>query len=219
MHNKLASGYLSRQPYTAGPAVPVRELHEGYRAEILAHLLLLDDEDRRLRFGTQTPDEVIHHYAERLNFNRDALFGSFDSQLNLIGMAHLAYLPKLKGQSQAAEFGVSVLPNSRGQGIGTALLARASVRSRNTRIETLFVHCLANNRAMMHLAHKADMRIEYAHGDADAYLTLAPASPSTIAEEAVNEQWAGFDYALKENFKRSNAAWSWLLNKLVASPT
>jgi RimJ/RimL family protein N-acetyltransferase len=219
MHNKLANSHLSSKPYMAGLAVPVRELHAGHRDEILRHLLLLNEEDRRLRFGTQTPDEVIHHYVEGLDFNKDKVFGSFDSQLNLIGMAHLAYLPKTKDHPQAAEFGVSVLPDGRGRGIGTALLARASVHSRNTRIETLFVHCLANNRAMMHLAQKAGMRVEYAYGDADAYLKLPPANPGTIVEEAANEQWADFDYALKENLKRSNAMWSWFLGKRVVRPT
>ena len=219
MHNKLANSHSPSKLYTARLAVPVRELHSGHRAEILRHLLLLNEEDRRLRFGTQTPDEVIHHYVEGLDFKRDTLFGSFDAQLNLIGMAHLAYLPKAKGQPLAAEFGVSVLPDGRGKGIGTALLARASVHSRNTRIETLFVHCLANNRAMMHLAQKAGMRVEYAYGDADAYLKLPPANPGTIVEEAANEQWADFDYALKENLKRSNEAWSWFLGKPVVRPT
>lgn len=219
MHNTLANSHLPGKPYIAMPVVPVRELHAGHRDEILRHLLLLNEEDRRLRFGTQTPDEVIQHYVEGLDFNRDAIFGSFDSQLNLIGMAHLAYLPKTKGQPQAAEFGVSVLPNGRGQGIGTALLARASVHSRNTRIETLFVHCLANNKAMMHLAQKAGMRVEYAYGDADAFLKLPPANPGTIVEEAANEQWADFDYALKENFKRTNDAWSWFLGKPIVRIT
>ncbi|MES2586656.1 MAG: GNAT family N-acetyltransferase [Pseudomonadota bacterium] len=218
MHNTLVNSHTPNMPYMAGLAVPVRELHAGHRDQILQHLLLLNDEDRRLRFGTQTPDEVIHHYVDGLDFNKDAVFASFDSQLNLIGMAHLAYLPKIKGQAQAAEFGVSVLPDGRGQGIGTALLARASVHSRNTRIETLFVHCLANNRAMMHLAQKAGMRVEYAYGDADAYLKLPPANPATIVEEAANEQWAGFDYAVKENLKRSSDAWSWFLGKPV-TPT
>jgi RimJ/RimL family protein N-acetyltransferase len=219
MHNTLGNSRLHSKPYMAGFAVPVRELHAGHRADILRHLLLLNDEDRRLRFGTQTPNEVIHHYVEHLDFNRDTVFGSFDSQLNLIGMAHLAYLPKVKSQAQVAEFGVSVLPNGRGQGLGTALLSRASVHSRNTRIETLFVHCLANNRAMMHLAQKAGMRVQYAYGDADAYLTLPPANTSTIVEEAASEQWAGLDYALKENFKRSNDVWSWFLGNPVARTT
>jgi RimJ/RimL family protein N-acetyltransferase len=211
MHHKLAKSHLPSKPYTAGLVVPVRELHAGHRSEILRHLLLLNEEDRRLRFGTQTPDEVIHHYVDSLDFHKDSVFGSFDTQLNLVGMAHLAYLPKVKGQPRAAEFGVSVLPQGRTQGIGGALLARASVHSRNTYVETLFVHCLANNRPMMRLAQKMGMRVEYAYGDADAYLKLSPANPSTIVEEAANKQWADFDYALKSSFKRSNDAWFWLL--------
>ena len=219
MHKKLVVTHSRSKQFATGFAVAVRELHAGHRAEILRHLLLLNDGDRRLRFGTQTPDEVIHQYVEHLDFTRDAIFGSFDSQLNIIGMAHLAYLPKLKGQANAAEFGVSVLPNGRGQGIGTALLARASVHSRNTRIETLHVHCLANNKAMMRLAKNAGMLVEYAYGDADAYLKLPPANPGTIVEEAANGQWADFDYAIKENFKRSNDAWFWFLGKPVIRPT
>jgi hypothetical protein len=219
MHNKLANIHSPGKPYAKSPVVPIRELHAGHKAEILRHLLLLNIGDRRLRFGTHTPDEVIRRYVEGLDFNRDAVFGSFDSQLSLIGMAHLAYLPKTKGRPQAAEFGVSVLIDGRGKGVGTALLARASVHSRNTRIETLFVHCLVNNRAMMHLAQKAGMRVEYACGDADAYLKLPPANSGTIVEEAADEQWADFDYALKENLKRSNDAWSWLLGARAVRPT
>jgi RimJ/RimL family protein N-acetyltransferase len=215
MHNKLANSHLPAKPYKIGLAVPVRELHEGHQQEILQHLISLNPEDRRLRFGSQTSDEVIHQYVERLNFNTDAVFGCFDDQLNLVAMAHLAYLPKTADQAQAAEFGVSVLPSGRSQGIGSALLARAAVHARNTNIETLFVHCLANNRAMMHLAQKAGMQVEYAFGDADAYLKLPPANHSTRVEEAANEQWGDFDYAIKRTLKRANQAWWWLLGKPI----
>lgn len=211
MHNKLVNPYSYPKPYKHSVAVPVRELHAGYREQILCHFLQLSEEDRRLRFGTLTPDEVICHYVEQLDFNKDTIFGSFDAHLNLIGMAHLAYLPKVEGKPYAAEFGVSVLLEGRGQGIGNALLERAAVHSRNTRVETLFVHCLANNKTMMHLAKKAGMQVEYAYGDADAYLKLPPANPGTIVQEAANEHWADFDYALKENLKRSNEAWMWFL--------
>jgi GNAT superfamily N-acetyltransferase len=213
MHNKLANKYLPPQPYSAGQAIPVRELHAGHRSEILSHLLQLGDEDRRLRFGTQTSNEVIHYYVERLDFDRDAVFGVFNGDLKLIGMAHLAYLPEVKGQEHAAEFGVSVLPEGRAQGLGTALLQRSAVHSRNSNIQILYVHCLANNKAMMHLAQKAGMTVEYAYGDADAFLKLPPANPGTIVEEAANEQWADFDYALKENLKLANQAWWWFLGR------
>jgi GNAT superfamily N-acetyltransferase len=218
MHNKLLVDHLPSQPYSAGQAIPVRELHAGHRGEILQHLLQLNEEDRRLRFGTQTPNEVIEHYVEHLNFNKDNVFGIFDSNLKLIGMAHLAYLPEIKAQARAAEFGVSVLPEARSQGLGTALLQRSAVHARNTRIETLYVHCLANNKAMMHLAQKTNMRVEYAYGDADAYLKLLPASPASIVEEAANVQWADMDYALKVNLKRSNQAWWWLLGRPKLAP-
>lgn len=213
MHNKLANNRLHGKPYTTWQAIPVRELNAGYKDEILGHLLQLNDEDRRLRFGTQTPDEVIAHYVEHLDFKKDTVFGIFDNNLKLIGMAHLAYLPETKGETRAAEFGVSVLPEGRAQGLGTALLQRSAVHSRNTRIETLYVHCLASNKAMMHLAQKAGMRVEYANGDADAYLKLSPASPATIVEEAANEQWADLDYAMKSNLKKSNQAWWWFLGR------
>jgi GNAT superfamily N-acetyltransferase len=213
MHNKSASLLQSTRLNAGATLVPVRELHAGHREAILHHFLQLNEDDRRLRFGTQTPNEVIEHYVEGLDFNQDAVFGIFDTQLNIVGLAHLAYLPVFKSQVRAAEFGVSVLPEGRGQGLGTALLGRAAVHSRNTRIETLFVHCLANNRAMMHLAQKAGMRVEYAYGDADAYLTLPPANSSTIVQEVANEQWADVDYALKANLKRSHSAWSWWLGR------
>jgi RimJ/RimL family protein N-acetyltransferase len=218
MHNKLASKHLPGKPYSARQAVPVRELHARHADQILQHFLQLNDEDRRLRFGTQTPDEVIARYVRGLDFNKDAIFGIFDLNLKLIGMAHLAYLPELKGQARAAEFGVSVLLKGRSQGFGTALLQRSAVHSRNTRIETLYVHCLTSNKAMMHLAQKAGMSIEYAHGDADAYLRLPPASPATIVEEAANEQWADMDYALKQNLKSSNQAWSWFFGRPKLAP-
>ena len=66
---------------------------------------------------------------------------------------------------------------------------------------------------MMHLAQKAGMRVEYANGDADAYLKLPPANTATIVQEAANEQWADMDYVLKQNLKRSNQAWWWFLGK------
>ncbi|MBU3613970.1 GNAT family N-acetyltransferase [Polynucleobacter sp. Latsch14-2] len=218
MHNKLAKSHSPKRPNAGGGLVPVRELHAGHRSTILHHFLQLNEDDRRLRFGTHTPNEVIERYVEGLDFNQDAIFGIFDTELNIVGLAHLAYLPVFKSKGRAAEFGVSVLPEGRGRGLGTALLARAAVHSRNTRIETLFVHCLANNKAMMHLAQKAGMSVEYAYGDADAYLKLLPANSSTIVQEAANEQWADFDYALKENLKRSHHAWSWWLGQPTTAP-
>ena len=193
----------------ANPTPLVRELDESHRATVLRHFLTLGADDRHLRFGSPTSDVVIERYVANLDFSRDALFGVFNNALDLIGIAHLAYVPSANDSPHSAEFGVSVLHDNRHRGLGAALLARAAVHARNTHIDTLFVHCLAKNKAMMHLAQKLGMRVEFAYGDADAYLILPPANAQSILHEASQEQMADLDYALKANLKQSKQIWRW----------
>jgi GNAT superfamily N-acetyltransferase len=188
---------------------PIRELDDSHRTVVLQHFLALEADDRHLRFGSPTSDAVIERYVAHLNFSRDALFGIFNDALVLVGIAHLAYVPTTKDGARSAEFGVSVLHDSRHRGLGAALLARAAIHARNTHIDTLFVHCLAKNKAMMHLAQKLGMRVEFAYGDADAYLILPPANAQSILHEASQEQIADLDYALKANLKQSKQIWRW----------
>ena len=193
----------------AYPATLVRELDDTHRAAALSHFLALEADDRHLRFGSPTSDAIIERYVANLNFSRDALFGVFNDALDLVGIAHLAYVPSANDGTRSAEFGVSVLHDDRHRGLGAALLARAAVHARNTHIDTLFVHCLAKNKAMMHLAQKLGMRVEFAYGDADAYLILPPANAQSILHEASQEHMADLDYALKANLKQSKQIWRW----------
>ncbi|WP_109480216.1 GNAT family protein [Paraburkholderia sp. C35] len=183
--------------------VLVRELGEKDRERLLNHFLQLDEDDRLLRFGQVTPDHVIENYVRTLDFGRDTVFGVFDRQLRLVGVGHLAYLP-VDGDTRTAEFGVSVSESVRGQGIGTRLFERAAIRSRNTHVTTLYIHCLSRNTTMMHIAKKAGMKIEYAYGEADAYLTLAPADQNSIISEMLQEQAAVFDYVLKRQARNTS---------------
>jgi RimJ/RimL family protein N-acetyltransferase len=193
----------------ASPPPLVRELDDTHRAAVLRHFLTLEADDRHLRFGSPTSNAVIERYVANLDFSCDALFGVFNDALDLVGIAHLAYVPAENDSTRSAEFGVSVLHDSRHRGLGAALLARAAVHARNTHIDTLFVHCLAKNKAMMHLAQKLGMRVEFAYGDADAYLILPPANAQSILQEASQEQMADLDYALKANLKQSKQIWRW----------
>ena len=183
--------------------VLVRELGEKDRERLLAHFLELGEEDRLLRFGQVTPDHVIENYVRTLDFARDTVFGVFDGGLRLVGVGHLAYLPA-EGNTRTAEFGVSVSESVRGEGIGTKLFERAAIRSRNTHVTTLYIHCLSRNTTMMHIAKKAGMKIEYAYGEADAYLTLAPADQNSIISEMLQEQAAVFDYVIKRQARNTS---------------
>src|SRR5260221_3206995 len=111
--------------YAMPASILVRELASLERTALERHLLALDSEDRRLRFGIPLGDAAIGAYIARIDFQRDAVFGIFDDQLALVGAAHLAHSPG------HAELGVSVLPAHRGRGCGSAFLARAHQRARN----------------------------------------------------------------------------------------
>ena len=195
----------SGRPLSTAARAPalVRELTVLDREKLLAHFLALDADDRLLRFGQIVPDHVIENYVRTIDFKRDTVFGVFDTRLQLTGVGHLAYLPA-EGDRRTAEFGVSVLESARGEGIGTKLFERAAIRSRNTHVTMLYMHCLSRNSTMMHIARKSGMKIEYAYGEADAYLTLKPADQSSIITEMLQEQAAVFDYALKRQARNAS---------------
>lgn len=194
----------------------VRVLTSADRERLLTHFLALDTEDRLLRFGQAAPDHVIENYVRSMDFTRDTVFGVFDHLLQLMGVGHLAYLPA-DGNGRTAEFGVSVLETARGQGIGTKLFERAAIRSRNTHVTTLYMHCLSRNSTMMHIAKKSGMKIEYAYGEADAYLSLEPADQSSIISEMLQEQAAVFDYALKRQARQASRLFETILPQAVAA--
>ena len=197
--------------------VRVKALAERDRRRLLMHFLGLNESDRLLRFGTVLPDELVTRYVQMLNFGRDTVFGVYDNRFKLMGVGHLAFAPRdalpvvrdATTKERVAEFGVSVSSEARGMGIGTKLFQRAAIHCRNADVDTLYMHCLSSNRTMMHIAKKAGMDIERSYGEADAYLKLAPASPATVMQEAVEEQVAMLDYTIKAN---TRAATKWLAN-------
>ena len=169
----------------------IRELSRVERPALEAHFLALGAHDRRLRFGVPLSDSAIRTYVERIDFERDALFGVSGDDLHLVGAAHVG-----RGDG-FAELGVSVLESGRGRGIGGALLARAHLRARNWGVRALFMHCLAENTAMMRLARKQGMAIVTEAGESDAWLTLPPADAASHFGEVFEQRVALFDHALK----------------------
>jgi GNAT superfamily N-acetyltransferase len=173
-------------------AIPVRRLDRTHRAAMTLHLLNLAREDRRLRFGATLDDAAVADYVARIDFERDAVFGVFADDLSLAGVAHVA------AGGATAEFGVSVLPDARRRGVGSALFERASVHARTHHIREMFMHCLLENRTMMHIARKSGMRIVMESGEADAWLELPPAGVATVTQEFMAERIGLFDFALKQ---------------------
>jgi GNAT superfamily N-acetyltransferase len=195
------------------PTVLVKELHERDRRRMLKHFLELENRDRLLRFGTILPDEQVEAYANRIDFSRDNVFGVYNRVFKLVAVGHLAFAAKTAAteKERVAEFGVSVAKSARGLGVGSKLFERAAIHCRNNDVDTLYMHCLSSNATMMHIAKKAGMEIHRDYGEADAYLKLPPANPTSVLQEALDEQFATLDYTLKAN-KRFALKW---LNRLA----
>lgn len=177
-------------------SVHVQRLSEASRPALRRHFLSLDGEDVRLRFGVTIPPAAIIKYVDGIDFDPDAVFGVYDDDLALVGVAHAGFSADL------AELGVSVLTSHRGRGIGSALLARAADHVRNRFVTRLFMHCLAENATILHIARKLGMKICVDSGEADAFLKLPPADPASLTGEFVGQRLALFDYALKAQAMR-----------------
>ncbi len=171
--------------------IHVRQLSRLEQPPLERHFLALGSEDRRLRFGIGVNDFAVRTYVKRIDFESDAVFGVLDDELQLAGAAHLG-----RGEGHA-ELGVSVLPGHRRRGIGGALLGRAHMHARNWGVHALFMHCLTENAAMMHLARKQGMDIVTAAGEADAWLKLPPADAASHMGAVFQQRVALFDSALK----------------------
>ena len=171
--------------------IHIRELSKLEQPALERHFLALGSKDRRLRFGTGMNDFAVRNYVKRIDFENDAVFGVLDDELRLVGAAHLG-----RGDGHA-ELGVSVLPGHRRRGIGSALLARAHMHARNWGVRALFMHCLTENAAMMHLARKQGIDIVTAAAEADVWLKLPPADAASYMGAVFQQRVALFDSALK----------------------
>jgi len=202
---------LSPPPAASSPArlswVPIRSLAERHRERISLHLLSLEESDRYLRFGFPATDEQIQRYVTSLSFERDEVFGIFNRRLDLIAMAHLAYLPAPAQDSKlpaTAEFGVSVVKRARGRGYGARLFEHAVLHARNRGCERLFIHALSENTAMLKIARNAGATVERDGPESEAWLKLPPDSITSQVGEMVGNQFAEFDYQLKLQAHRLN---------------
>ena len=206
---------------TAGEArptrswVPIRSLGPRHRERIVAHLVALDERSRYLRFGHQASDAQIARYVDTLDFEHDEVFGIFNRRLELIAMAHLAYrqADATRGRSASAEFGVSVVPQTRRRGFGRRLFEHAMLHARNRGVVSIFIHALSENTAMLKIARDAGATVHRDGSESEAWLALPPDSIASHLDEFLGERAAELDYRLKHHahhvenlFKRSEKA-------------
>jgi GNAT superfamily N-acetyltransferase len=164
------------EPLVSGGTV--RRLWIGEAELYRQHLLRLDAESRRNRFGGAVSDEFILRYAEYSALGDVIIYGFFVDGV-LRGAAELRLLEHA-GDGEAA---LSVERAWQSRGVGTALLERVLLAARNRQVERLHMLCLAENRRMQHLARKFGAELSFQSGSVVGEMKAPHPTPMSVMRE------------------------------------
>jgi GNAT superfamily N-acetyltransferase len=139
----------------------VRKLWIGETAAYRDHLLRLDSDSRRRRFGGAVSDEFITRFAESTQGPGVVIHGFIVDDV-LRGCAELRM--SNSPFSRNAEAAFSIEKPWQSHGVGSALLERTLLTARNRGVKLLHMHCLAENERMQQLARKFDADLHFDFG-------------------------------------------------------
>ncbi|MEP9352415.1 GNAT family N-acetyltransferase [Xanthobacter sp. KR7-65] len=159
----------------------IRKLWTGESGLFRDHLLRLDTESRRFRFGSAVSAEFIERYASRVFRTGAIIHGCFvDGELR--AAAELYPMGDvLPGEAEAA---FSVESGYQNHGLGTILMERVILTARNRGIRSLYMSCLAHNRRMQQIARKFDADLTFDTDEVMAELTAPFPTALSLAQEA-----------------------------------
>ena len=146
------------------------------------HLLRLDGESRRNRFGGGVSDDFIRSYVD-LAIDLDAVLHGFFVDAVLRGAGELRRLGT--GFAQEAEAAFSIEKPWQSHGVGTALLERLLLAARNRGLRHLHMACLAENRRMQQLALKFDAELSFDFGSVVGEVAAPQPTPLSLMRELV----------------------------------
>jgi len=146
------------------------------------HLLRLDTESRRNRFGGAVSDEFIKNYTE-LSLGLDAVIHGYFVDGVLRGVAELR--PLGKDFAHEAEAAFSIETPWQSHGVGSALLERTLLAARNRGIKLMHMACLANNHRMVDLAKKFEAELTFDFGSVVGEVEAPHPTPLSMWRELV----------------------------------
>jgi RimJ/RimL family protein N-acetyltransferase len=180
----------------------IRRLWPGEEAALRDHLLRLDPESRRSRFGSPVNGHFIERYASRALRSGSVVHGFFaDGELR--GVAELRIFDK--AIPLKAEGAFSLEHAWQGRGIGNELLDRTILSARNRGIHSIQLNCLAENRRMQAIAKKHEAHLRLRADEVVGELVSPGATPLSVAREWAAEGF-GFATAILDLHRRATNA-------------
>ncbi|WP_175478707.1 GNAT family N-acetyltransferase [Rubrimonas cliftonensis] len=164
-----------------------RELWSLDWVHYTAHLKRLSPEDRVSRFHGVVRDHRIEAHAREALRRPGRVLGWFDGG-TLRAAAEVAFAP---GETEA-EAAFEVEQSYRGRGVGTELVARTLLWSRNRGVRRLLIHTTRRNLPMLRAAQANGAAFEFDIADAEGVIAAeAPNLLSHTAEamQALEDAW------------------------------
>jgi GNAT superfamily N-acetyltransferase len=160
----------------------IRKLWSTERASFRDHLLRLDTESRRNRFGGAVADAFIENYVN-VPLAREAVIHGFFVAGTLRGAGELR--PIGSPRDREAEAAFSIEKEWQSHGVGSVLLERTLLAARNRGVRHLHMACLASNRRMQQLACKFDAELTFDFGSVVGAVEAAHPTPLSVLREAL----------------------------------
>ncbi len=159
----------------------VRKLWIGEADLYREHLLRLDADSRRTRFGGTVSDATIASHTATAGLG--TVIHGFFVNGTLRGAAELRRIGKAFAPEAEAAFSVEQPWQSRG--VGSVLLERTLLAARNRGIKSLQMICIADNRRMQQLARKFDADLSFDFGSVVGEVDPPRSTPLSLMREFV----------------------------------
>ena len=180
----------------------------AFKNKILDHLLRLNNEDRRLRFGGSVNEGHIERYVTGLK-DSDIIFAIFDVDLNIIGLSHFAL-----ANDNTAELAFSVDEAHRGKKYGSKLFHRGILSAKILGIKEIFIQCLSENKAIRALAKAHKLSVVTSYGEAEGRLHIDDVRIIDVVEYAMTEHFSLCDFTIKSKLDSIRQAQNTILRRV-----
>ncbi len=148
------------------------------------HLLRLDRDSRRTRFGMAVSDGFIIDYASRTGEMKCLVYGLFiDGEMR----AAAEMRPVSDSWAADSEGAFSVEREHQNCGVGTELLGRIIRAARNRGVSKLYMNCLAENHKMQRICRKYEAELHFDHGEVVGRVLPALPSYASLWQEAIDD--------------------------------